>query len=729
MLEEKALDRRSFLKVSALAGGGMSLAIALPASAQGAKPVAAALTVYVAIAADNSITITAKNPEMGQGVTTSLPMMIAEELDCDWSQVKVVMAEASPAKYGAQMSVGSMATPMNYMPMRQAGAAARAMLVSAAAKLSGLPAGELTTKSGRVLHASSGKAWTYGELAAEAARQPVPAAASLTLKQPAQFGLIGKRQRGVESAKIVKGERLFGIDVDQPGQLYAIYETAPAHGGKLVKADIAAAKASPGVVAVFPVNGIGDAQVLIDGIAIVATNIWYAEKARGLLKPEWDLSASKDHTSARYDELAKAAITAAKGKEFRKDGDAAAALSSSAKRVAATYSYPFLAHATLEPQNCTAQMHPDGVLELWAPTQGPHWGMDLIAKHLGVPMDKQRVHIMRCGGGFGRRGSNDFMMQAAAIAKALPGKPIQLISSRADDLKRDYFRPGGWHAFEAGISADGKLDAFNCHFITYGSGGQPYSTARLNPAAFPAGLVGNLTYSQDVLDTVIPMGFLRAPGANGQAFAIQGFLDEVAEAAGKDLPTLLLELCASERTVGDAGGHGPAPVFRTTRARSVIERVLADSGWTGRPKQAGRGFGFAFYFAHQGYFAEVVDATVSDGAVKVNKVWVAGDVGSQIINPMGAEAQVRSSVIEGLQMALGQEMTFTDGAPDHRNFDGYSPARMSLTPDIAISFVRSDYPPTGLGEPALPPVIPALTNAIYAATGKRVRSLPVRLTA
>lgn len=728
MLEDTALNRRSFLKATALAGGGLSLAVSLPASAQG-RPVSAALTVYVAIAADNSITITAKNPEMGQGVTTSLPMMIAEELDCDWSQVKVVMAEASAAKYGAQMSVGSMATPMNYMPMRQAGAAARAMLVSAAAKLSGLPAAELTTKAGRVLHAASGKAWTYGELAAEAARQPVPAAASLTLKQPSQFTIIGKSQRGVESARIVKGERMFGIDVDQPGQLYAIYETAPAHGGKLIKADVEAAKASPGVVAVFPVNGIGGAHVLIDGIAVVATNIWYAEKARSLLKPEWDLSASKDHTSARYDALAKAAIDAGKGKEFRKDGDTAAALSSAAKRVAATYSYPFLAHATLEPQNCTAMMHPDGILELWAPTQGPHWGMDMIAKHLGVPVDKQRVHIMRSGGGFGRRGANDFMVQAAAIAKALPGKPIQLISSRSDDLKRDYFRPGGWHKFEAGLSAEGKLDAFNCHFVTYGSGGQAYSTARLNPAAFPAGLVGNLTYSQDVLDTVIPMGFLRAPGANGQAFAIQGFLDEVAEAAGKDLPALLLELCAGERTVGDAGGHGPAPVFRTARARGVIERVLADSGWAGRQKQPGRGMGFAFYFAHQGYFAEVVDVTVSDGSVKVNKVWAAGDVGSQIVNPMGAEAQVRGSVIEGLQMALGQEMTFTDGAPDHRNFDGYSPARMSITPDISISFVRSEYPPTGLGEPALPPVIPALTNAIYAATGKRIRSLPVRLGA
>ncbi len=468
--------------------------------------------------------------------------------------------------------------------------------------------------------------------------------------------------------------------------------------------------------------------MLVDGSAIVATNTWYAEKARALLKVEWDLAAAKDHTSARYASLAKAAIDAAKGKEFRKDGDPAAGLAAASKRVSATYSYPFLAHATLEPQNCTAMLHSDGILEVWAPTQGPHWGMDMIAKHLGIPMDKQRVHIMRSGGGFGRRGGNDFMVQAAAIAKALPGKPIQLISSRADDLKRDYYRPAGWHHFEAGLAADGSVSAFGCHFVTFGSSGQAYQTAKLSPASFPAGLVSNLAYTQDVIDTVIPMGFLRAPGANGQAFAIQGFLDEVAQAAGKDLPSLLLELCAGDRAIGSEPGHGPSPAFKTARARGVIERVLADSGWTNRPRQAGRGMGFAFHFCHLGYFAEVVDASVSEGAIKVHKVWVAGDVGSQIVNPMGAEAQVRGSVIEGLQMALGQEMTFTDGAPDQTNFDGYSPARISVTPEIAISFVRTDYPPTGLGEPALPPVIPALTNAIHAATGQRVRSLPIRLS-
>lgn len=725
-------SRRDFLKVTALAGGGLALTATMPGLAATAGATATELSVYVTIASSGDITIVARNPEMGQGVKTSLPMIIAEELDADWSRVKVVMADADTPRYGLQMSVGSISTPTQWLPMRRAGAVVRQMLVTTAAQRANVPVSELSTQAGRVLHKASGRTWSYGELAADAAKLTPPDVASVPLKDPKDFRIVGSRQRGVDSAKVLKGEPLFGIDTHLPGQLHAVFESAPAHGGKLLRADIAAAEAAPGVVKVIVLSGKGGPDALVDGVAVVATNHWYAERARGLLKLEWDLSAAKDHSTATYAGKAKALIEAGKGSDIRRDGDAAAALQGAARRVAATYGYPFLAHATLEPQNCTALLHEDGQLEIWAPSQGPAWGMDLIAKHLGIPTSKQKVHITRCGGGFGRRGGNDYMVQAAAIAQAMPGKPVQLLWSRADDLKRDFYRPGAWHHFEAGLDPAGKLAALTCHYVSFGKGGEMWQTAKMGPLSFPAGLVGNVTYQQDVIDTVLPMGFLRAPGSNGQAFAIQAFLDEVAEAAGKDLPGLMLELCAEDKVIGNPGDPTRASsAFRTARARKVIERVLADSGWAKRPREKGRGFGFAFYFCHMGYFAEVVEASVAGASVQVHKVWVAGDVGSQIVNPMGAEAQVRGSVIEGLQMALGQqEMTFVDGAPEQHNFDGYSPARMSMAPpEIAISFVKSDYPPSGLGEPALPPVIPALANAIHAATGRRVRSLPMRLEA
>jgi isoquinoline 1-oxidoreductase beta subunit len=730
--EQAVIDRRTVLKASLLAGGGLALEMLMPLPAQlaramdGKEAVAAELSAFVAIAPDGTVTIVSKNPEIGQGVKTSLPMMVADELDCDWSQVRIAQADVDQKRYGEQSAGGSTATPKNWLPMRQTGAAARAMLLQAAALKWNVDAHELTTSRGRILHASSGRSLGFGEVASAAASLTPPALESVPLKRPEEFTIIGRPTVGVDSARIVRGEPIFGMDTHLPGMLYAVYEVAPAHGGRLVKADIEAARRSAGVKHVVPIVGDGDHDAgLADGVAIVASNWWLANQARGKLRVEWDLSAAKDHSSTVYRAKADAAIAAGPGSDLRVDGDPAAKLSTAAKRIAARYDYPFIAHAPMEPQNCTAR-YADGRLEIWAPSQTPQRGLETLHKSLGIAPEAVTLHLRRAGGGFGRRLMNDYMVQVAAIAKAVPGVPIQLIWSREDDIRRDYYRPGGWHSFEAGLGANGELIAFSDHFVTFGDGKTPARAAGLNAAMPPAGLVPHLRYSQSMMPTVVTTGALRAPGSNALCFVSQSFLDEVARAAGTDLPRFMLTLLGERREVPAPGG---GLSFDTGRARDVIEKVVQISAWAQKPAAANRAKGFAFYFSHRGYFAEVVEASVAEAAVTVHQVWVAGDIGSQIVNPMGAENQVRGAVIDGLAQALtGQAIEFVDGVVQQSNFNDFPLARMPMTPEIEIAWVRSDKPPTGLGEPALPPVIPALTNAIFAATGTRIRSLPVRLS-
>jgi isoquinoline 1-oxidoreductase subunit beta len=727
------LARRTLLKATLLTGGGLALDALIPlplraAAATGAaSPAPAVLSAFVSIAPDGIVTIVSKNPEIGQGIKTSLPMMVAEELDCEWSQVRIDQGDLDQKRYGTQVAGGSTATPNNWIPMRQTGAAARAMLVQAAANQWNVQPDELTTAKGRIFHAASGRSIGYGEVASKAATLTPPDLNTVPLKKPEQFSIIGRPLMGIDSPGIVKGKPIFGVDTRLPGMLYAVYEVSPAHGGRLVSANIDAAKRAPGVRHVVPITGNGDAdEGLADGVAVVATNWWLAHQARKQLAVQWDLGAAKGHSTKVYQEKAEAAFAAGKGEELRRDGDPVAALTSAAKQVKARYQYPFIAHAPMEPQNCTA-LYKEGKLEIWAPTQNPGRGVTLVAKALGVAPEDITLHLTRMGGGFGRRLMNDFMVQAAAIAKAVPGVPIQLLWSREDDMRRDYYRPGGWHDFEAGLDANGKLIAFTDHFVTFGSGSHAARAADMNVSMIPAGLVQNLRYGRSMMPTVVTTGPLRAPGSNALCFASQSFLDEVAIAAGMDLPSLMLTLLSGEpREIKPADGRGPP--FDTGRARGVIEKVLQTSNWAQKPQQAGRAKGFGFYFCHQGYFAEVVEASVTGGEVAAHKVWVAGDVGSQIVNPMGAENQVRGAIIDGLAQALaGQQIELIDGVVQQSNLHDFPLARIPTTPPIEIAWVKSDKPPTGLGEPALPPVIPALTNAICAATGTRIRSLPVRL--
>lgn len=721
------LSRRTLLKVVSLAGGGLTIYAAIPRLLTGADaPITSdgTLNAFVSISTDGTTTIVSKNPEIGQGIKTMLPMIIAEELDVDWDSVRVTQADANPALYGEQFAGGSLATHINWLPMRQVGAAARSMLLAAAAQHWDVDVATLLTRAGRVLHPLSSRSIGYGEIAAAAARQPVPDLAQVKLKDPRDFRIIGTPKPGVDSARVLKGEALFGIDCRLPGMLYAAYETCPVFGGRLKSAGFEAVRARIGVRHVFALRGSGEPEGLVDGIAIVADNWWLADQARAALKVEWEPGEGASHSTAGYAQQAKALLDRPPEVVLHREGDVQSAFARAAKRVSADYEYPFLAHCTLEPQNCTALFR-NGRLELWAPTQQPQGGRQIVAKTLGVAESDITIHITRAGGGFGRRLLNDYMVQAAAIAKRLPGTPVKLLWSRADDVRHDFYRPAGWHRLEAAIDSSGKLAAIRDHFVTFTNGAVPVRAGNLGEDEFPKGLLANLEYGQSGLRTMVPTGWLRAPRSNGIAWAFQTFLDEVAVATGTDLPALTLELLGEPRSLPTRGtAQRPLPGLHTGRARAVIERALVVSEWS--DKSVGSGKGFAFYFSHLGHFAEIVEVAVSrDGVVRVKKVWVVGDIGSQVINPLSATNQVQGAVIDGLGQALGQQIHLQGGAVQEANFDDFELLRLPQAPPIEIEFLKPDFPPTGLGEPALPPVLPALGNAIFAATGRRIRALPL----
>jgi isoquinoline 1-oxidoreductase beta subunit len=725
MLESLAPSRRSFLIAGAAASGGFFLTATLRGVAWGEAAETGTLNAFVRIAPDGKVTIMAKNPEIGQGIKTMLPMVIAEEMDADWSLVVTEQAMLDAARYGDQFAGGSMATTINYTPMRRVGAAARQMLIRAASEALAVPVGELDTVPGQVRHAKTGKTLGYGALATRAARLPPPDLDDVPLKDPKAFRIVGKPMGGVDSPLVVTGQKLFGIDVKLPGMLYAVYQKCPVFGGKVVKADLDEVRAMPGVHDAFVVKGGSDLKGLLDGVAIVAESWWQADRARAKLAVEWDEGPTRSQSTAGFAAAAAKLGSQKPQRSLRRDGDPQTALAGAAKTVEAAYAYPFLSHLTLEPQNCTAWAH-DGKVEIWAPTQLPGPGAKLVAETLGVPESDVIVHITRSGGGFGRRLRNDFMAEAARIAKSLD-RPVKLVWNRQDDMQHDFYRPGGFHFFKAGLDRDGRLVAFTDHFVTFGDGQKAADSAGMDGRVFPAHLVEHIELGQSFMPLGVPTGPLRAPGSNAIAFAFQGFFDELAHEAGKDPIEFQLALMGEGRVLESVTNpRGTFPGFDTGRMRGVLEKIRAVSGWGKRTLPKGTGLGFACYFSHLGYFAEVVQATVSaKGAITLDKVWIAGDVGSQIVNPAGAENQVQGAALDGLGAALGQGLTIEGGRVVEANFDTQRPLRIDQAPPVEVHFVTSDHPPTGLGEPALPPVIPALCNAIFAATGKRVRKLPI----
>lgn len=710
-------DRRVVLKVALVAGGGLAFDVTVPAFAVSGAPTA--INAFIRIAPDNSVAISAHYPEIGQGARTMLPMLIAEEMDLAWAQVHAEATISDEKQFGQQITGGSETTPTNWLPMRQVGAAARAQLVAAAAQTWGVDVSTLRTADGHVAHPASRRRIPYAALAATAAALPPPRPETIALKNPADFRIIGKPHTGVDTAAIIAGKPLFGIDTQLPNMVHAAIEICPAFGGTIARADLAKARARPGVRAVVTLNSGVNPDGPDDAVAIVADSWWTADQARAALRIEWADTAQRAHSTAGYAAAATKLMGDKPASDIIKTGDAPAVLAGAARVIEADYHYPFLAHATLEPQNCTAR-YTNGAVELWAPSQWPEDGRALVAKALNIAPEAITIHIVRAGGGFGRRLQNDYMVQAAQIARAVPGVPVKLINNRSDDIRHDFYRPAGWHRLAAGIDKDGRLLALTDHFISFGKDAKTVRAAEFNPAEFPLQLLGAAHVGQTLMPTNMPTGWLRAPTSNAMAFVFQGFLAEVAEAGGRDLPALMRELLGESR---ELPGQDGMPGFHTGRARGVLDKVCAMTGWPATP--AGRARGFGFYFSHRGYFAEIVEISLVGDTLKVEKVFVAADIGSQIINPLNARQQVEGAIIDGLGQALaGQAIELVDGAVTQANFDLYPLPRIDATPVIELEFLKTDFPPTGLGEPALPPVIPALANAIRVATGKRLRSLP-----
>jgi isoquinoline 1-oxidoreductase beta subunit len=724
-METLIVDRRSFLKVTSVGGGAMLLGIYLEptAKAQFGPSAPLAPNAFIRIDPSGKATIVAKNPEIGQGIKNTLPMLIAEELDVDWKDVIIEQGDLDQAKYGTQFAGGSFAVPMNWEPMRQVGAAGRAMLIKAAAQTWNVPETECTTASGRVMHSGSNRSAGYGELAAKAAALTPPDPKTLKMKDPKDYKIIGKSIGGVDNPAIVTGKPIFGIDFTLPGMLWAVFEKCPVFGGKVGSANVDAIKAEPGVKHAFVVDGGTDLSGLLGGVAIVADSWWAAQKARQKLQVTWNEGATAALSSAGFQSRAEELSKQAPARSIKKDGDVEAALQGAAKVVEAAYSYPFISHAQLEPENCTAQFK-DGKMDIWASSQTPQNGLQLVAKTLAMAPTDIKVHQVRIGGGFGRRLANDYVVEAAWIAKVVNGAPVKLLWSREDDFRHDYYRPAGFHFFKGGVDASGKLIAWRNHFVTFGEGERFSSGADMSAQELPAGFAPNYSLGTSVLPIGVPTGPLRAPGSNALCFIQNAFMDELAEAAGKDPFQFRLTMLENPNPV-PAGGK-PAQ-FNAARMKGVLELVREKSGWGSGSLPKGTARGMAAYFCHQGYFAEVVELSVdAKNKVKINKIWVAGDIGAHIINPTSALNQIEGSVVEGMSHAMGFEITIDKGRAVQANFNNYPIVRMPNAPaQIEVHFLKSQNSPSGVGEPAMPPVIPAICNAIYKATGKRVRSLPL----
>ena len=739
------VNRRSFLQVTAISGGGMLLGLVPknPLLAQ-AQQAPLAPSAFIKIASDGGVTLVSRNPEIGQGIKTMLPMLIAEELEVDWKTVKVEQGDLD-SKYGVQFTGGSFAASNNWVPMRQVGAAGRTMLIAAAAKTWGVPESECYAVSGRVYHRNTDRSLGYGELAATAATMPPPDLKTLKLKDGKDFKIIGVSTRSVDLPNVVAGKPIFGIDFTMPGMLYAVFQKCPVFGGKVKTANLEEIERMPGVRKAFVVEGLAKILPIIEaepglepGVAIVADSWWQAQSARKKLSVTWE---EGDVTGQSSEDFSKKALQLSQGPPARKlkmDGNVDDALKGSTKTVEAAYSYPFISHAPLEPRNCTAHFQ-DGKVEIWTTSQTPGGGRGLVAKTLGIAESDITVHLLRAGGSFGRGLYNDLMAEASWISK-VAGAPVKLLWTREDDMTHDYYRPGGFHFLKGGVDRSGKIVVWQNHFVSFGDGEKFAASAQISPNEFPAGFVPNFAQYSSVMPLRLKTGALRAPGHNAICFVMQSFLDELALAANQDPLQFRLALLGDpgKENVKEAAKpkveNEPRPEpkeknkvnYNAERMRNALSLVAEKSGWSKRQLPVGTGLGVSFHYSFQGYFAHVAEVSVTaQKQIKVNKVWVVGDVGGQIINPSGAEAQVQGGVIDGLSELMGQAITLQSGRVVQDNYDKHTLLRMRQTPQIEVHFLKTDNPPTGLGEPSLPPLLPAVCNAIFAASGKRVRSLPL----
>ncbi len=683
---------------------------------------------FIKIAADGTVTIASPNPEIGQNVKTSMPMLVAEELDVDWKKVIVEQAPLDTVLYQRQLAGGSQAIRVAWKPLRTAGGAARQMLREAAAKTWGVPLDEIETEKGILTHKKSGKTANYGEMASAAAKIEVPK--EVKLKDRKDFQIIGRSQKNVDGKKIVTGQPLFGIDTRRAGMLFATVSHPPAFGMRLRSFDAAAAKAMPGVRDVFsfktfgdnPAKSFSDIAVFEEQIAIVGDSTWQVFQAKKALKIEWenapDTSFDADlfgrKASTKFpaglenstDHRAKMAEMGAKtAKTVRKDGDPEAAFLKAASVLERTYSAPFLAHNTMEPMNFFAHVTAEKA-ELVGPIQTPEFMEKSVAARLGLPLEKVTIDMTRMGGGFGRRLYGHFLVEAAVISQKT-GAPIQLIYDRETDMTQGTYRPAYWATYRAALDANKNLIAFHVR-----AGGIPESPLAAN--RFPAGAVDHYLAEEWAIDSNISTGAFRAPRSNFIAGAEQSFLDELAETMGKDPIELRLEMLkkAKDAPVGTNNDYDAA------RYAGVLELVREKSDWQ-KAHGKGMGRGVSAYYCHNSYVAQVLDVRLENGRPKVEKVVCAVDCG-QVVNPDAATNMMEGAVVDGIGTALFGAMTFKNGQPEQTNFHQYRMIRHHESPrQIDVHFVPSEIDPTGLGEPPYPPIFGALSNALYRATGKR----------
>jgi isoquinoline 1-oxidoreductase beta subunit len=747
--EDPALSRRGFLRITGLAGGGLLIAVSLPGckpegggdtqttqpEPQAQEPAPATpsepfeANAFVTIEPDGTATITVAKSEMGQGVRTTLAMIVAEELDLDWGKVRVAQAPEHPDKYGKQGTGGSGSVRSGWKPLREAGARARAMLVAAAAARLGVSASELTTEQSQVVHAATGKKLGYGELAGLAAQQAVPAEAKL--KDARDYKILGKEHVGVDVADIVQGKARYGMDIRQEGMLFASIARTPFFGGKVKSFDAAAAMAVPGVVQVVEVPAVGADAVVHGGVAVIARNNWAAMKGREKLAVQWDPGPNaKESSAANLAQMDRS--VSKKGKvQVNQLGNPDRALARAGQAVLrARYEVPFIAHATMEPMNCTAHVQGDRC-RVWGPTQFPNWAADAIAKALAIPRENVAVEISLLGGGFGRRINVDYAVEAALVAKQVDA-PVQVMWTREDDLQHDFYRPMAVHVIEASLGADGYPEAWRHRMST------PAIARTTNPEA-PEDQLGlqESNGASDMLYRVphrsleytyqpsgVPRGWWRAVHTTHTTFAVESFIDELAEKAGKDPYEYRMHLIDALQ-VARPEPNKEFP-WDPARLRGVL-KLAAEKGEWGKTLPPGHGMGIAVGIDHLSYAADLIEVSVIGGKLRIHKVVCAADCGP-VINPNGARAQIEGGIIQGLSAALKEKITIAGGRVEQTNFGDYPILRIHEAPVvIETHFAGTDTHPTGLGEPSVPPVAAALASAIYRATGKRPRSLPIQL--
>lgn len=695
------VSRRSFLKVSALAGGGLVIGFN---TVHAATDWLTALNTFepngfLRITSDGIITILAPNPEVGQGVKTSLPMLVAEELDVAWDSIRVEQAGLDTNKYQRQVAGGSGSVRSSWESFRKAGAAAKQMLVEAAAKNWNVSANACTTENGYVLHISSNRKASYGELADKAATLSIPE--EINLKNPADYKIIGKRIRNVDTKNIVTGKPLFGIDTKREGMLYAMV-ARPVFGKKLKSVDDSAAR---------KVTGVKNVVQYENKVAVLATTTWAAKKGRDALRIVWE-DEKKLESTADYVNAFSGLIQKNTDAPKRNDGDIEKALGSGGKIIESTFEAPFLPHAPLEPMNFFADVKEDRA-ELHGPTQTPARTRTDAAKALGLPEDKITVGMSRMGGGFGRRLQADYSVEAAMISK-LAKAPVQVIWTREDDMQGGFYRPAGMYNYRAVISANKELIGWHLRAAAANSG----NASRENN--FPAGVVPNFRIDSHNYESTITVGPWRAPNHNFIAYTEESFIDEIAHELGKDPVAFRLELLdkAKASPVGTVA-------YDVEKYKRVVQ-LAAEMGNWGKQGVNGIYKGFGAHFSFGSYAAQVADISIVDNKVKVHKVYCAIDCG-RVINPSGAENQIEGGIIDGLGHALYGELTFDKGEAIQKNFTSYKLIRIPDAPEIEVRFVESDAHPQGLGEPGLPPIGAAVANAIFAATGKRLRKQPFNI--